>query len=203
MRLFATFLFTAACALAQSNGSLWPVGAGERSAFADRKASRAGDILTVVVSESATAQTNQSKTSNRESAVEDAVKQFLFSAAASGLGTHKGELPSTSFGGKASNSGGGAVNNTQSLSSRAAVLVTDVLANGNLVIEGVRVVTFSGETQYVVLHGLVRADDISAGNIVFSSNIADARVEFVSEGSLTDAQKRGWLSKLYEKLRPF
>jgi flagellar L-ring protein FlgH len=203
MKTAALFLVLAAGALAQSNGSLWPVGAGERSAFADRKASRSGDILTVVVSESASAQNNQSKTSNRESVLEDAVKQFLYSAAASGLGTHKGELPATSFGGKASNSGGGAVNNTQSLSSRAAVLVTDVLANGNLVIEGVRVVTFSGETQYVVLHGLVRPDDITNGNVVFSSNIADARVEFVTEGSLTDAQKRGWLSKLYEKLRPF
>jgi flagellar L-ring protein precursor FlgH len=64
-------------------------------------------------------------------------------------------------------------------------------------------VTFSGETQYVVLHGLVRADDISAANTILSSNVADARVEFISEGTLTDAQKRGWLSKLYEKLRPF
>jgi flagellar L-ring protein precursor FlgH len=65
------------------------------------------------------------------------------------------------------------------------------------------VVTFSGETQYVVLHGLVRPDDIAPDNTILSSNIADARVEFLSEGSLTDAQKRGWLTKLYEKLRPF
>ena len=69
-------------------------------------------------------------------------------------------------------------------------------------IEGVRVVTFSGETQYVVLHGLVRPDDVSSANTVLSTNIADARVEFVGEGKLTDAQKRGWLTKLYERLRP-
>ena len=201
--LVPLLLLAVSAAWAQT-GSLWPVGgAGERSMFADRKASRAGDILTVMVSESATAQNNQSKSSTRESSVEDAVKQFLFSAAASGLGTHRGELPATSLAGKAAYSGGGAVANSQSLTSRAAVLVTDVLANGNLVIEGVRVVTFSGETQYVVLHGLVRPDDIASSNIVLSSNIADARVEFVSEGNLTDAQKRGWLSKLYEKLRPF
>lgn len=203
MRILAFILLLTGSALAQPTGSLWPAGAGERSLFADRKASRAGDILTVVVSESATAQNNQSKTSNRDSSLEDAVQQFLFSAATSGLGTHKGGLPGTSFTGKASNSGGGTVNNSQSLTSRAAVLVTDVLANGNLVIEGVRLVTFSGETQYVVLHGLVRPDDISSLNIVFSSNIADARVEFITEGTLTDAQKRGWLTKLYERLRPF
>jgi flagellar L-ring protein precursor FlgH len=203
MRLFLSLLLLTGSILAQSTGSLWPAGTGERSLFADRKASRAGDILTVVVSESATAQNNQSKTSNRDSSIEDAVQQFLFSAATSSFGTHNGALPGTTFKGKASNSGGGTVNNSQSLTSRAAVLVTDVLANGNLVIEGVRVVTFSGETQYVVLHGLVRPDDIASSNIVLSSNIADARVEFVTEGTLTDAQKRGWLTKLYDRLRPF
>jgi flagellar L-ring protein precursor FlgH len=78
-----------------------------------------------------------------------------------------------------------------------------VLPNGNLVIEGARVVAFSGETQYVVLHGLVRADDVASDNTVQSSNIANARVEFINEGTLTDAQKRGWFLKLYEKLRPF
>jgi len=184
-------------------GSLWPAdGGAERSMFADRKAARAGDILTVVVAESAAATNSQSKKTTRDSSVEDAIGRFLFSAAASGFGTHGGELPATSLTGKGSASGGGEVANTQSLTSRAAVLVTDVLPNGNLVIEGVRVVTFSGETQYVVLHGLVRPDDISSGNTVFSTNIADARVEFVAEGNLTDAQKRGWLVKLYEKLRP-
>ncbi len=189
---------------ASASGSLWPAaGQPARSLVADRKAAVAGDILTIVIAESAVAQSTQNKQSNRESSIEDAVERFLFSAATSGLGTHNGELPSTSILGKSGYSGGGAVNNSQSLSSRAAVLVSDVLPNGNLVIEGVRVVTFSGETQYVVLHGLVRRDDIARDNTVLSTNIAEARVEFHSEGSLTEAQKRGWLAKVYEKLRPF
>lgn len=167
--------------------------------YADRKAGHAGDILTIVVSESVTAQNSQSKKSNRDSTVSDAVTSFLYPS----TGLHKGVLPSIQMGGKAAYNGGGDVSNNQSLTSRAAVLVTDVLPNGNLVIEGARVVTFSGETQYVVLHGLVRADDVASDNTVQSSNIADARVEFINEGTLTDAQKRGWLTKLYEKLRPF
>lgn len=184
--------------------SLWPSdGRSARGLVADRKAVAKGDILTIVIAESAVASSTQSKKSERQSSLNDAVERFLFSAAASGLGTHKGELPGTSLGGSSSYSGGGAVNNSQSVSSRAAVLVTDVLPNGNLVIEGVRVVTFSGETQYVVLNGLVRPDDIARNNTVLSTNIADARVEFRSEGSLTEAQKRGWLTKLYERLRPF
>ena len=179
--------------------SLWSNGGSDRSMFADRKASRTGDIVTIVVSESVNAQSSQSTKSNRDSSVADAVQSFLYPT----TGLHNGALPSIGFGGKAAYNGGGDISNNQSLASRAAVLVTDVLPNGNMVIEGVRVVTFSGETQYVVLHGLVRPDDVASGNTVQSSNIAEARVEFVTEGALTDAQKRGWLSKLYEKLRPF
>lgn len=186
-------------ALADGGGSLWPAGGVERGMTADRRASRPGDILTVLVAEMANATSNQSKSSNRESNIEDAISQFIFTKGLS----HNGEMPSLSLSGKSNYSGGGQVNNTQSLTARAAVLVTDVLPNGTLVIEGTRRITFSGETQYVVLHGLVRPDDISSGNTVISSNVADARVEFVAEGSLTDAQKRGWLAKLYEKLRPF
>jgi flagellar L-ring protein precursor FlgH len=180
--------------------SLWTNGNGQpaRSMYADRKAGAKGDILTIVVAESAVAQSSQSKTANRESTLQDAIQRFIYS----GLAAHKGELPAVTSGGKSTYSGGGDVSNSQSVSARAAVLVSDVLPNGNLVIEGVRVVTFSGETQYVVLHGVVRPDDIARDNSVVSTNIADARVEFYAEGAITDAQKRGWLAKVYEKLRP-
>jgi len=180
-------------------GSLWPAsGQPVKSMFADRKAAAKGDIITIIVAESAVAQSSQSKVSTRDSSLQDAITRFIYP----GLGTHKGQLPGITAGGSASYSGGGDVSNSQSLTARAAVLVTDVLPNGNLVIEGVRVVTFSGETQYVVLRGLVRPDDITRDNSVISTNIADARVEFHAEGALTEAQKRGWLAKVYEKLRP-
>ena len=184
--------------------SLWSTHANEpRSIYSDHKASRNGDILTVVVQESAAASSTQNKESTRKSSLSDSVSQFLYPPAVSGLGTHAGQLPSISVAGNSDYTGGGQVSNSQTVTSRAAVLVTDVLPNGNLVIEGVRLVTFSGETQYVVLHGLVRTDDVGSDNTVLSSNIAEARVEFISEGSLSDAEKLGWFSKLYEFLRPF
>jgi len=189
----------AASAFAADSGSLWPAGGIERGMTADHRASRPGDILTVLVAEVANATSAQSKSSNRDASIEDAISQFVFSKGLS----HNGEMPALSLSGKSAYSGGGQVNNTQSLTARAAVLVTDVLPNGTLVVEGTRRITFSGETQYVVLHGLVRPDDITSSNTVLSSNVADARVEFVAEGALTDAQKRGWLAKIYEKLRPF
>ena len=197
--VFAVLIFLIAFASSARADSLWiNNGQGSRSMFADRKAAAKGDILTIVIAESAVAQSSQNKTSSRESSLQDAISRFIYPA----LGAHKGELPSIATAGKSSFSGGGDVSNSQTLSARAAVQVIDVLPNGNLVIEGVRVVTFSGETQYVVLRGIVRHDDIARDNSVISTNIADARVEFHSEVSLTEAQKRGWLAKIYERLRP-
>lgn len=185
-----------------SADSLWTTPANsERPMYADRKASRVGDILTINVSESATTQASQSKKSSKESGIDSSVTSFLFPG--SRLGTHAGALPSTGLSGSSTFSGSGQVANTNSMATTAAVLVSDVLPNGNLVVEGVRVVTFAGETQYIVLHGLVRPEDITSANTIASANIANVRVEFISEGSLNDAQKKTWLLKLYDKVRPF
>ena len=184
--------------------SLWATLGGEHlSMFADRKASRVGDIVTVVVSEAAAASSTQNKQSARTSTTNDTVGQFIFPPAVSGLGTHAGALPSLQLSGASNFTGGGQITNSQSVTSTAAVLVTDVLPNGNMVIEGVRLVTFSGESQYIVLHGIIRPDDISSTDTISSTSIAQARVEVVSTGALSDSEKLGWLSKLYEQIHPF
>lgn len=200
-RIPLALLSVACCAAAARAGSIWPAEAAGMTA--DHKASHTGDILTVIVQESANASSTQNKEATRKSSVNDAVQQFIFPAATSGLGTHAGQLPSFQISGASDYTGGGQVSNSQSLTSQAAVLVTDVLPNGNLVIEGVRLVSFSGETQYVVLHGLVRPDDIASNNTVLSSSIAEARVEFVNKGALISSETPGWLARVYEFLRPF
>ena len=197
-------LLLAALALPLAADSLWTsAGAREQGLASDIKASRVGDILTIVVSENAAQTSSQTKSTNSATSVNASVSQFLFPSTASALGTVKGALPGTNFGNTSTFSGGGAVNNTQSVTASAAVLVTDVLPNGNLVIAGARRLTFAGEPQTVVLHGLVRPADIVNGNSVISSNVADARIEFLSDGNISDAEKRGWVTNLYEKLRPF
>ncbi len=183
-------------------GSLWLApGANERPMYADHKAGRVGDIVTIIVAEDVSQSKTQSKKTSTDGSTDSSVTSFLFPG--SKMGTHLGALPKSSFAGTSAYSGGGSVSNTQSLTARAAVLVTDVLPNGNLVIQGVRRVTFSGETQHVVLHGTVRPEDILSDNTVASSSIAGARVEFISQGDLTEASKRGWISRLYEMIRPF
>jgi flagellar L-ring protein FlgH len=202
--VLAPCVLAIAAASPASADSLWTApGSPERAITADRKASQVGDILTVVVQESASNQSSQRTTTDSGANVNAGVEQWLFPLAASKMGTHNGALPGIKLGGTNDFTGGGQTSASQNLTARAAVLVTAVLPNGNLVIEGARRVTYDGETQHVVLHGVVRGEDVSSGNIVFSSNIADARVEFINEGTLTDAKKKGWLTKLYEKLRPY
>lgn len=183
--------------------SLWTsAGSREQGVATQLKAGQVGDILTIIVSESADQTASQSKSSNSASNMDASVSQFLFPTSVSKFGTKGGQLPGIKFGGTSDFKGGGDVKNSQSITARAAVLVTDVLPNGNLVIAGARRITFSGETQNIVLHGVVRSADIESNNTILSSNIADARVEFISEGMMSEAAKRGWLSKIYEKLRP-
>jgi len=59
------------------------------------------------------------------------------------------------------------------------------------------------ESQYASIRGVVRQADVQKDNTVLSTNIADAQVEFVPEGDLTDAQKKGWLLRFYDKIKPF
>ena len=184
--------------------SLWlAAGSRELSLTSDPKASRVGDIITIIIAESTSLSSSSNKTTNTSESAQGAVTQFLFPPAVSGFGTNGGQLPGFGWGGKSDYSGGGNVNNSQVVTGRAAMLIADVLPNGNLVLEGARRVSFSGETQHVVLRGIVRPADVSPVNTVLSTNIAEARLEFLSEGELSSAQKRGWLSKLYQALRPF
>jgi flagellar L-ring protein FlgH len=184
--------------------SLWlAAGSRELSLTSDPKASRVGDIITIIIAESTSLSSSSNKTTNTSESAQGAVTQFLFPPAVSGFGTNGGQLPGFGWGGKSDYSGGGNVNNSQVVTGRAAMLIADVLPNGNLVLEGARRVSFSGETQLVVLRGIVRPADVSPVNTVLSTNIAEARLEFLSEGELSSAQKRGWLSKLYQTFRPF
>jgi len=199
-RLFTSFAVLLLLSPVAQADSVWPAN-NSRGMLADRRASRAGDIVTIIVQESVDSQNSQSSKADKSSKANNAITQFLFPLAASKAGTQNGTYPGTAFDGSSNVASSGAISNKASLTSRAAVLVTDVLPNGNLVLEGVRHVAMAGERQYMVLRGIVRPEDISSSNTVPSTSIANATVEIITEGSLTDTQKKGWLTKIYELLR--
>jgi len=195
-------------------GSLWREGyTDERGMFADKRARTVGDLVTVIVDEQVgslnTLQLTTAKTarSDNEGLATNLINQFI-QAMPSKLfkipGT-SGTLNRPTLSGTGSNTftGGGTITNTQSVNARITVQVVDVLPNGNLVIEGLREVGFSKERQFATLHGIVRPYDISPDNTVLSSRIADAQVRIVSEGTLTEAQKKGWLLRLNDKISPY
>lgn len=194
----------ACCAAPAAAGSLWTAThARETAMYTDRKARQVGDILTVVVSESASVTASRRTKTNKTGSFDGSVEAFFFDPVASNMGTHNGALPRTAMGGSTNFEGGGEINNRQTITARAAVTVIDVLPNGNLVIEGSRFVSYSGERQYAVLRGIVRLDDISNANSVTSSAIADARVEFISQGTISVNQRKGWLTRVVDTLNPF
>ena len=174
-------------------GSLWRKASNnERGLVADNRASRRGDIVTIVVGENAQIATSVNLSTSKQSSVANDISRVLFSD----ILRRNGETPSTEVTlGPNTHSGGGTLDNSRSLSTRISVQVIDTLPNGNLVLEGVRVISYAGETYYMLTQGICRPQDVASNNTVHSTALADARIQIVSEGSLTDAQKQGWLTR--------
>jgi flagellar L-ring protein FlgH len=99
--------------------------------------------------------------------------------------------------------GGGSINNSEVITARIAVRVVDVLPNGQMIVEGRRETSFSGEKQEAILRGAIRSEDVTANNVVFSYNVADASIRYISRGALSDVQRKGWLNKVWDKVTPF
>jgi flagellar L-ring protein precursor FlgH len=185
-----------------SADSLWKEDVA-RPIVADKRAVSIGDILTIVVQETTTTAKDQNTKTSKSSGVDASISSFLYPPSASGLLTKNGKLPAMKFDAKSDFNGGGAINNSEKIVARIAVRVIDVLPNRNLIIEGTKETAFSGEQQTAILRGTVRPEDIAANNTVFSYNIADATIKFVSKGAITDTQNKGWFTKIWDKLTPF
>jgi flagellar L-ring protein precursor FlgH len=171
--------------------------------FADKRACNVGDLLTIVVSESNSASKDKNTSTTKKSAVDASITSFLYSPGASGFLTKGGQMPALKYDYGNDFSGGGSIANSETIVARIGVRVVDVLPNRNLVIEGTRDTAFSGEQQTIVLRGVVNPDNITSGNTVLSQNIADATIKFVSKGTLSDSQRKGWFNKIWDKLTPF
>jgi flagellar L-ring protein precursor FlgH len=171
--------------------------------FADKKAHTVGDILTVLIQENNGATRQNNTATSKKASLNAAIASILYGPAASGLLTKKGTLPAINYTSDAEFNGGGTINNSETITAQMAVRVIDVLPNGNMVVEGQLRTAFSGEKQDAVVRGTVRPDDISANNTLLSYNIADATIQFLSKGTITDAQRKGWFTRVWDKLSPF
>ena len=183
-----------------SSGSLWQ--ASSTGLAEDLKARRLGDIITVVISEQASASKKASTGTSRSSSISAGIPKIL------GLETtgiknwaDLSELLSASYGSKFD--GSGSTSRQETLQATISAKVVDVIPNGNLLIEGRRNVRVNNEDQIIVLTGTVRGRDVSADNTVSSALIADAKIAYSGKGIISDRQKPGWLLNALDKVWPF
>lgn len=162
-------------------GGSWPAVA------ADNKASQIGDMITVAIYEAASA-------SNRVS-TKTSKKTDIGGGLSAGSIDEKGSL---SFGGDYT--GSGEVSRTEQLVARMSVKVIDQMPNGDFLIEGVQKLLVNGENRNILVRGRIRRADIDSNNVVSSSRIADAQINYDGKGFVTRSAKPGLINKLFSFL---
>ena len=182
--------------------SLWKTDSS-KAIIADKRAGAVGDLITILVQENNTASKDNSTSTAKKSSIDASIAKFLYSPAGSSLLTKNGQFPALNLTSSQDFDGGGKISNSEKITAKITVRVMDVLPNGNLVLEGRRSTSFAGETQEAVLRGVVRVEDIAPNNTLYSYNIADATIKYVSTGNITDNQRKGWFTRVWEKVTPF
>lgn len=178
--------------------------------YNDERARQIGDLVTVIIEEQSSAnrsaeQSGGKSTSGSGSA---SVSHPFYTRGANGQQTVNGPwisatLPAYNWQFGNDYSGGGQLRSEEGLRSTLTARVLDILPNGNLLIEGRRLVEMQEEQIELILTGMVRARDISAENTVLSSRLADASIRYETAGPLTRDQRRGLLTRLINWLNPF
>ncbi|WP_262694987.1 flagellar basal body L-ring protein FlgH [Kordiimonas aquimaris] len=203
--------------------SLWRTGA--RAFFKDQRAARVGDILTVNIAISDNAQIGNTTTRARTTAenagltnflgFEQRLRNFLHGSAAidptTGLpvtganDTRPDVTPGSLIGADSTTSynGTGSVNRSEAINMTVAAIVSEVLPNGNMVIQGRQEVRVNFEKRELLLAGIVRPEDISSNNTISHTQVAEARISYGGKGQITDVQQPRYGTQLYDIVFPF
>ena len=162
------------------------------SLFEDRRATRVGDVISVILSE----RTQSSKTADTE-----ITKENTLSIDA---GTVLGVTPSlgdynmaTSVAQNRELTGEAASDQSNSLNGSIAVTVAEILPNGLMMVRGEKWMTLNRGEEFIRISGLVRPEDIQPDNTILSTRLADARITYSGTGELADSNKQGWASRFF------
>src|SRR4029078_11679396 len=180
--------------------SLWRN--GSRAFFKDQRAHQVGDILNATVNlkdKAVIANETQRSRENKEDSKVDA----LFGAKKVPL--MNTDLPAHIFtaDSNTSSDGKGSVNRSEALVTNVAAVVTQVLPNGNLVVEGKQEVRVNFEIRELIVAGIVRPEDIQSDNTIDSSKIAEARIAYGGRGQITDVQQPRYGQQALDVMLPF
>ncbi|WP_423878919.1 flagellar basal body L-ring protein FlgH [Bradyrhizobium sp.] len=179
--------------------SLWRN--GSRSFFKDQRARQIGDLLTVTVN--ITDQANfANETQRSRTATEDSgITAFLGSNLLTGKTALPGRLLTAD--GTMGTDGKGTIVRQETLQTNVAAMVTQVLPNGNLVVEGKQEIRVNYEKRELIVAGIVRPEDIQSDNTIDSSKIAQARIAYGGHGEISDIQQPRYGSQVMDVLLPF
>ena len=183
-----------------NSNSLWRT--GSRAFFKDQRAARVGDILTVRVKIADKAEIDN-KTERRRSNNEKMGVSNLF-----GLENNIAKVPMdpsslVNAGSTSSSSGQGSVEREEAVTTNIAAVVTQLLPNGNMVIEGRQEIRVNFEIRELIVAGIVRPEDIQSDNIVDSNKIAEARIAYGGRGQISDVQQPRYGQQVMDIVLPF
>jgi flagellar L-ring protein precursor FlgH len=182
-------------------GSLWMDKNG--SMFEDSKAGHIGDTVIVDIIENSTSSMDVNTETSRKTGMDIGVPKINLMGKTTDFGAALGDTSligtdfSNSFAGEGTSDRSGQV--TASIAAR----ITEVLPNGNLSLFGRKAMKVNNEVQYITVSGIIRPQDISAGNRVKSTNLADSRIEYYGSGVLSDKQKPGWGTRIIDNVWPW
>ncbi len=186
-----------------ANGSIFqsvqPMNYGYQPLFEDRRPRNVGDILTITLQENVSA--SKSSTASADRAGSGTLKVTTAPTALNGLvGNGKADVNTNGtndFSGK----GGATAQNT--FTGTITVTVDQVMSNGNLRVVGEKQIAINQGTEFIRFSGVVNPRTITGDNSVLSTQVADARIEYVGKGYINEAQEMGWLQRFFLKWSPF
>ena len=178
------------------NGSIYQVRQGYQPLFEDRRPRSIGDILTIVLNEEVSASKSSQSNANRSGSgsldvaqipdIIDFLEDFGFDVTSE-----------NAF------AGGGGSQATNSFTGTITVSVLEVMNNGNLRVRGEKQIAINQGTEFIRFSGVVNPRTITAQNSVPSTQVADARIEYVGDGYINEAQHMGWLQRFFLNVSPF
>lgn len=182
--------------------------AADNTIFSDRKAMQVNDIVTIQIVESATASSTGSKTLATQNETAFGPAAFTYGGSEKGMRKLTGALNNTLGVGASWNSakdfsGTGQNNRNENFQTNITARVIKVLGNGNYFVAGRRELLINGEKQIMQLSGVIRPEDIGSDNTILSTQIADAKILYKTEGDIDRSTNEGWASKLLSALWPF
>lgn len=185
-----------------NNGSLWKDDAD--FLFADHRARKVGDIVTVIITESSSASKEASTSTERESNMKAGINSlFGLEGKAASISKLLNAADLVDAGYSNNFEGKGKTSRKENLVATITAEVVGINKNGNLVIEGDKIVTVNFEDQIITLQGVVRPQDIRPGNQIDSKHILNARISYKGDGVISDKQRPGWLVRILDNIWPF